>query len=64
MKFECALKAMREGKKVTLWYNQVFYIKDGELRVDDISSGEVDYPVLLDGNDILADDWEVVDERT
>lgn len=60
MKFEDALKAMREGKKVT-FYGHIYYIQNGEVRMD-WSTGERDYPVTLNGNDILSEDWEIVDE--
>ena len=59
MKFEEALKAMREGKKVqkrTLTY-----------RLDVPDNGAtcliVEYPIdRLSTNDIIAEDWEVIDD--
>lgn len=59
MKFEEALKAMREGKKVqkgTLTY-----------RLDEFDNGSiclmVEYPIgNLSKDDILAEDWEVIDD--
>lgn len=59
MKFEEALKAMREGKKVqkgTLTY-----------RLDELDNGSsclmVEYPIgNLSTNDIVSEDWEVVDD--
>lgn len=72
MKFEEALKAMREGKKVSKkdrFYSRYFvdalYIDNGCLMwhcVDD-----EDYPVDdcdegLASTDIMSEDWEIVDE--
>lgn len=59
MRFEEALKAMREGKKVqkrTLTY-----------RLDELDNGSnclmVEYPIdNLSKDDILSEDWEVVDD--
>lgn len=59
MRFEEALKAMREGKKVqkrTLTY-----------RLDELDNGSnclmVEYPIgNLSKDDILSEDWEIVDE--
>ena len=59
MRFEEALKAMREGKKVqkrTLTY-----------RLDELDNGSnclmVEYPIgNLSKDDILAEDWEVIDD--
>ena len=57
MKFEDALKAMREGKKTRL-YDRVYYIKDDEIRVD-WDTGEKEYPVALVSGEILSEDWEM-----
>ena len=60
MKFEEALKAMREGKKVSL-YGRIYRIDETDL----VSQGrDDDYwdTVFISGWDILSEDWEVVDE--
>jgi len=60
MKFEEALKLMREGKKVTLpnWDEQYYiYIKgDSFFDVDD---HQVDPP----GSCILSNDWKIYEEK-
>lgn len=66
MKFEEALKAMREGKKVKRpWYNEVYVISHNEIRYRyTFGKGEV-YEFGLNAiqkEDILAEDWEIVDE--
>lgn len=60
MGFEVALKAMKEGEKAML-YDNVYYIKDGDIRVD-WYTGEEDYPVMLNGDEIMSEDWEIVNE--
>ena len=71
MKFEDALKCMREGKKVvnefglhTDWYD-VLYIKDEELTSDRYEDGylvDKDIPVTLSSIDIMSEDWEVIED--
>lgn len=71
MKFEDALKCMREGKKVvngfglhTDWFD-VFYIEDENLTSDRYEDGylvDKNIPVLLVGVEIMSEDWEVVDD--
>ena len=59
MKFEEALKAMREGKKVSL-YGRIYRIDETDL----VSQGrDDDYwdIVSISGWDILAEDWEIVE---
>ena len=61
MKFEEALKAMHEGKKVKLKKEQpIYYIKDNTIIESWINIGEVS--TLLNPKEILSEDWEVVDE--
>ena len=70
MKFEEALKTMREGKKVVCeetagadWYD-VFYIKDNRLTSDRYDEGELseeEVPVMLDDFQVMSEDWEVYD---
>lgn len=63
MKFEEALKAMREGKKVTQNGILIYYLNQYyEIRQDDIFTGEVDYPVVFTGIDIMLNDWKVIDD--
>ncbi len=72
MRFEEALKAMREGKKVATkkrfrerYFVDALYIEKGCLMwrcIDD-----EDYPVDdcdygLSGKEIMSEDWEIVDE--
>lgn len=60
MKFEEALKAMREGKKVSL-YGRIYRIDETDL----VSQGrDDDYwdTVFISGWDILSEDWEIVDD--
>lgn len=72
MRFEAALRYMREGKKVvnefglhTEWID-VFYIEDGELTSDRYEDGylvEKNIPVMLPSVEIMSEDWEVVDVK-
>lgn len=66
MKFEEALKAMREGKKVARkgWVlisgkPEYYCILDGNLM---FYSRIEYYRTSIPGRDILAEDWEVVEE--
>ena len=61
MRFEDALKAMREGKKVKIYNSRIFYIdKWGDIREDNLHVGYVNYPAELSGSDIMEEDWEIV----
>lgn len=60
MKFEDALKAMREGKKVTLYDNN-YYIEEDDIRMS-WDAGEKECHALLDSCEILSEDWKVVEE--
>ncbi len=70
MKFEDALKAMREGKKVAThnrFYDRYFvdalYIDEGILMWHCID--DEDYSVDengLTGDEIMSNDWEVLDD--
>ena len=71
MKFEDALKAMREGKKVVnefglhADYMEVLYIDDENLTSDRYEEGylvDKDIPVTLSSIDIMSEHWEIVDE--
>ncbi len=59
MRFETALKAMREGKKVRIKdEDKIYSIKKGHL----LCLTNVDITdVNLDGYDIMSEDWEVVE---
>lgn len=68
MKFEEALKAMRDGKKVKLTVNNDFghhdryyFIKDGKL-VFTVNQDTWQYNGHLYNYHILSEDWEIVDE--
>lgn len=61
MRFEEALKAMREGKKVKLKKEQpIYYIEDNTIIESWINIGEVS--TLLNPKEILSEDWEIEDE--
>lgn len=63
MRFEDALKCMRDGKKVTLkgYIKTYFSIKDGKLQgYCAIDKHYNTYPLAL--GSILAEDWEVVED--
>lgn len=59
MRFEEALKAMREGKKVKSKYTPVLWLEDGELWHDE-DWVTFNYPYVSTG-DILSEDWEIVE---
>lgn len=69
MKFEDALKAMREGKKVKLTinddlahYDRYYFIKDGKL-VYTINQDTWQYEGHLYNHKIMSEDWEVVENE-
>lgn len=71
MRFEEALKAMREGKKVANEFclhtdrEDVLYIEDEDLLSDVYEDGclvDQHIPVLLSSLEIMSEDWEIVDE--
>lgn len=62
MRFEEALKAMREGKKVrrTSWdISTIFYSYANGVGIYDNYKNEEN---MIYTKDILAEDWEIVDE--
>lgn len=61
MTFEQALKAMREGKKITRkGQSYYFYIQDGQaFFATNLCSG---YECLFDYEDVTAEDWEIIDD--
>lgn len=68
MRFEEALKAMREGKKVKLTinddythYDRYYFIKNGEL-VYTINQDTWLYVRHLCNDKIMSEDWEIVNE--
>lgn len=61
MRFEEALKAMREGKKVSL-YGRIYRIDEQSDLVYLSSDGDYWDTVFISGWDILSEDWEVVDD--
>lgn len=72
MRFEEALKCMREGKKVVnefglhTDYMEVLYIDDEDLTSDRYEDGylvDKDIPVTLSSIDIMSEDWEVEDDN-
>lgn len=63
MRFEEALKAMREGKKVRkrCWYPyQAIWMSNGKLFCYDIPDTNVSKVEDVSENWILGEDWEVV----
>jgi hypothetical protein len=60
MRFEEALQAMREGKRVKLEEEPIYYIEDSTIIESWGNIGEVS--TLLNPEKILAEDWEIVDE--
>lgn len=61
MTFEDALKAMREGKSVQRknGYNS-YFISCGQIVTN--YNGIGFYPMPISSEDILAEDWEVINE--
>lgn len=61
MKFEDALKAMREGKEAIRPQYFLFpiYIRDNRFRFEHSFDGE--HYAELTESDILAEDWEIVE---
>lgn len=66
MKFEYALKALREGKKVkNSLYDYVYAITDNELCMANttiVYKNGMWRSAELEGDEILAECWEVVDD--
>lgn len=68
MRFEEALKAMREGKEV-VYCEEIYFIDDeNSLRryqtdVDGILDTETSWYACLYGDDILSEDWEIVEDE-
>lgn len=66
MRFEEALKAMREGKRVTrkTQNNVISYIIDKKIMCEFLSFGvwKIDNYTFMSFEDILSEDWEIVDE--
>lgn len=68
MRFEQALQAMREGKKV-VYREEIYFIDDeNSLRryqtdVDGILDTETSWYACLYGDDILSEDWEIVEDK-
>ena len=66
MRFEEALKAMREGKKVSCYLDnrciENLHIKKNRLYADDF---RLETPILINpsADYILAEDWEVVEDE-
>ena len=61
MIFEQALQAMRNGKKVKLKGEPVYYIEDNTIMESWKNIGEVS--TLLNPEQILSDEWEVVEDE-
>lgn len=61
MRFEEALQAMREGKKVRreCWETRSFYTLANGVGIFDRFGKRV---IMIEDDDILAKDWEVVNE--
>ena len=66
MRFEQALQAMREGKKVKRpIYDVVYVISNNEIRYRHTFGKCEVYEFgfnAIENTDILAEDWEIVDE--
>lgn len=71
MRFEEALKAMREGKKVKLsseGLETIFWIKNEDIISESFYDGEREYDQeashWLITEEILSEDWEIVNDNT
>ena len=71
MKFEEALKAMREGKKAKLSFGEmetIFYIKDEDIISESFCDNErecgPEASHWLIPEEILSEDWEIVDDNS
>lgn len=68
MRFEQALSEMRKGKKAC-YREEIYFIDDEDsLRrfqtdVDGILDTETSWYVCLYGDDILSEDWEIVEDE-
>lgn len=66
MRFELALKAMREGKKVKRpCYSVEYFIKDNKIKyIQRIDGKEYDFggANAINNDDIMSEDWEVIDD--
>lgn len=68
MRFEQALQSMREGKKV-VYREEIYFIDDEnslrryETDVDGILDTETSWYACLYGDDILSEDWEIVENE-
>ena len=63
MKFEQALKAMREGKKAKLYRTAYRLTQHGDLMYYDIDEMKGEHVVdNMASWQIMSNDWEVVDE--
>lgn len=59
MRFEEALKAMREGKKVKDIFSPVIWLEDNNIWYEN-EDGIFNYQLMT--GDVLSEYWEVVDE--
>lgn len=68
MRFEQALQAMREGKKA-IYCEEIYFIDDeNSLRryqtdIDGVLDTETSWYACLYGDDILSEDWEIVEDE-
>lgn len=67
MRFEQALQAMREGKKV-VYREEIYFIDDeNSLRRyqtdDGILDTETSWYACLYGDDILSEEWEILEDE-
>lgn len=66
MTFEKALKAMREGKRVKRpCYSVEYFINGSNIKyIQKIDGKEYDFggANAINGEDIMSNDWEVVDD--
>ena len=60
MRFEEALQAMREGKKVKTKYTPVLLLEDDEIWFK-CKHGTFNY--FLTTGEVLAEDWEVIEDE-